>query len=170
MLFKGQCVDGGDNEGCAGGVGHADTHLLMGGDSGGDSKTSVDRQQAVSQQRLRRMREGQRRRRRQLERGEVGQGRPRIFSPADERVKEDDVVSHADVFGGSRSGGAPNRHCAGRGLPSRAPVYVLAGNGGAGFTHGFPKTLPGWTVKAFEVSHGQRGLDALGMLIVHAGS
>ena len=35
--------------------------------------------------------------------------------------------------------------------PRRAPVYILAGNAGAGFTHGFPKSLPDWVVVAFEV-------------------
>ena len=36
--------------------------------------------------------------------------------------------------------------------PSRAPVYVLAGNAGAGFTHGFPNPLPEWVTAAFQVS------------------
>ena len=39
--------------------------------------------------------------------------------------------------------------------PSRAPVYVLAGNAGARFTHGFPNPLPEWVTAAFQVSrHG----------------
>ena len=38
----------------------------------------------------------------------------------------------------------------------RAPVYVLAGHAGAGFTHGFPKQLPNWVEVAYEV----RGRDA----------
>ncbi len=34
---------------------------------------------------------------------------------------------------------------------SRAPVYVLAGNAGAGFTHGFPEKMPSWAVVAYQV-------------------
>lgn len=36
-------------------------------------------------------------------------------------------------------------------LPGRAPVYILAGHAGAGFTHGFPAQLPHWVVEGMQV-------------------
>jgi hypothetical protein len=39
-------------------------------------------------------------------------------------------------------------------LDPQAPVYVLAGHAGAGFTHAFPKVLPGWVVFGVQDQNG----------------
>jgi len=36
----------------------------------------------------------------------------------------------------------------------KAPMYILAGNAGASFSHGHPKILPKWTKKALEDQNG----------------
>ena len=55
---------------------------------------------------------------------------------------------------GAGSGANAEGHHAREGPQSRAPVYILAGNAGAGFTHGFPNPLPEWVMAAFQVSYG----------------
>jgi hypothetical protein len=58
---------------------------------------------------------------------------------------------------------------AGRSQGIKAPVYVLAGNAGASFSHGHPKILPKWTKKALEDQNGfLRVTTTIGSLLLEA--
>mmetsp|Transcript_26631 Transcript_26631/g.79134 ORF Transcript_26631/g.79134 Transcript_26631/m.79134 type:complete len:204 (+) Transcript_26631:1907-2518(+) len=66
----------------------------------------------------------------------------------------DGAAGRVSAAGNGAGTGTVGAVAAGDAVSGRAPVYVLAGHAGAGFTHGFPAKLPEWVRAAQQDRNG----------------